>query len=61
MIKVTKIGNKTIYLNAHKIKCIYQDPDGDTYIEFDVGGLHVEQSLEDVLEQIDKILLGSVR
>ena len=70
MIKVTKIGNKfenvslapyTIYLNAQKIRCIYEDDDGDVYIEFDVGGLYVEDSLEDVLEQINKVLLGSVR
>ena len=67
MIKVTKINSsiiqcpKTIYVNAHKIKCIYLDLEGDTYIELDVGGLHVEESLEDVLQQINKVLSGGVR
>ena len=69
MIKVTKLAisshslmaNKTIYLNAHKIKCIFSDLEGDTYIEFNVGGLHVEESLEDVLQQINKVLNGGMK
>jgi len=65
MIKVThfikRLKNhegKTTFLNAHKIRSIYQDDDGDVYIEFDVGGLYVKESIEDVLQQINKVLNG---
>ena len=50
-----------MYLNAHLIRCIHEDEDGDVYIDLDVGGLHVEESLEDVLQQINKVLKGDFK
>lgn len=59
MIKLNRSqrGFGEYFVNAHKIQAVFLESE-KTWIQLTVGGFYVEESVEYVVQQINKVLIG---